>query len=129
MDQTGQTRKPGSPGGFLISSLTISSMGIVASVVAWWLVRLHNIEAVEAGKRTKDLVIAEAEGSSLPLLLFILVIVGGTALALAFVGAREARDRPRLLIVAGVLATTLLMVPVVVVANALVVTTGVMLND
>jgi hypothetical protein len=58
-----------------------------------------------------------------------MLIVGGTALWFAFIGAKGTVGRPRLLVVAGMLATSLLMVPVVVLAQAIVVTHGVMIND
>ena len=111
------------------ASLVVSSMGIIASVIAWWLVRLNNLDAVESGTRVHDLVIEEASESSLTLLLIIMLIVGGTALWLALIGAKGALGRPRLLVVTGMLATSLLMVPVVVLAQAIVVTHGVMIND
>lgn len=110
----------------LIASVTISSMGVFASLIGWSFVRLRNLKAVESGGRIHDLVIASADGSSLPLVLFIMFIVGGTALGLALLSAKDARlERRWLLVVAGMLATTLVMVPVVVIANAWVVTTGV----
>jgi hypothetical protein len=112
----------------LRASLTISSMGVIGSVIVWWLVRLDNLEAVESGTRIHDLVIASADSSSLPLLMFVMACVGSTALILALISAKGAPPtRPWLLVVAGMLATSLLMVPVVVVANAWVVTTGVRL--
>lgn len=113
----------------LVASLVISSLGIVASVVGWWLVRAHNVRAVESGGRIRDLVITEADGSALPALLFLSFLVGLTALILALTGARAAPPRTWLAVVAGVLAMSLIMTPVVVVANAFVVTRGVMVND
>lgn len=113
----------------LVASMVISSVGIVASIGGWWLVRAHNVESVETGGRIRDLVVTEAEGSALPALLFISFVVGLTALTLALIGARAAPPRHWLAVVAGMLAMSLIMTPVVVVANAFVVTRGVMLND
>ena len=39
----------------LVASIVISSVGIVASIVGWWLVRAHNEGAVETGGRIRDL--------------------------------------------------------------------------
>ncbi|HVQ89372.1 MAG TPA: hypothetical protein VMT88_14440 [Actinomycetes bacterium] len=83
---------------------------------------------MESGRRVKDLVIASADYSSPPLLMLIMFSVGATALMLALIGAKGgAPTRPWLLVVAGMLATSLLTVPIIVVANAWVVTTGVSL--
>jgi hypothetical protein len=104
----------------LTGSLVISSVTIVAGVVGWWVVRFANVSAAEEGGRVRDLLNIDWSNGPLPLLLFLLLVLGSACLVLALMGARAAQAAPWRAVVAGMLAAALLMVPVIAVANSLV---------
>ena len=107
---TGQTR-------CLTASLFISTVGVTTSILGWWLVRHNNLEAAREGRRMKDFLSVDWDSSGLPLLLFIMFVAGAAAFILACLGAAAARSTPQKAVVAGALAASLVMVPIVVVAN------------
>ena len=104
----------------LTASLVISSVGIAISIIGWWLTRYYNVSAAQEGRRTKDLIRIDWDSSDLPLLLFLMFVAGAAALVFALIGARAVGPYVWKAVVAGVLATSLLMVPIVVTANSLV---------
>ena len=104
----------------LTASLVISSVGIATSITGWWLTRYYNVSAAEEGRRTKDLMGIDWDSSDLPLLLFLMFVAGAAALVFALIGARAVGPKVWKAVIAGMLATSLLMVPVVVAANSLV---------
>jgi hypothetical protein len=104
----------------LTASLVISSVGIAVSIIGWWMTRFYNVSAAEEGMRTKDLMSIDWDSSDLPFLLFLMFVAGAAALVFALIGARAVGPNVWKAVVAGMLATSLLMVPVVVAANSLV---------
>lgn len=111
----------------LAVSLVLSSASILLGVIGWWLVRFANVTAAEEGGRVRDLLNVNWERGPLPLLLFVIFVVGVASLVLALLGAGAARSAPWKAVVAGMLASALLMIPVVTVANSLV-TAGIWSN-
>ncbi len=101
----------------LRASFVVSSLGIVASIVGWWVIRFYNSQAVDEGRRMKDLMSIDWSDSVLPLLLFVMFALGAAAFVLAMLGARAVMAAPWKAVMAGAMATTLAMVPVVVLAN------------
>lgn len=104
----------------LNASLVISAVTVVTGVIGWWVVRFSNVRAAEDGGRVRDFLNIDWANGPLPLLLFLLFVIGSASVVLALIGARAAQAAPWKAVVAGMLAAALLMVPVIAVANSLV---------
>lgn len=104
----------------LTVSMVLSSLTIVAAVVGWWLVRFANVTAAEEGGRVRDLMSTNWGNGPLPLLLFVLFVIGAASLVLALLGAGAARNAPWKAVIAGMLGAAVLMIPLITVANSLV---------
>jgi hypothetical protein len=110
-----ETTRPGL-GGALLTSLTISTIGLFVSVVGWvW----ANAQRVDYDDLDLTGVFSGAEEgfSYVAVYLTAMLLAGLLALFLAMVGASAVRHRAWIAVVAGAMAMFLVMVPVVFVAG------------
>ena len=108
----------------LVASLVLSSVTIVVGVVIFWQTYVANQARLEGPNTGHDVwrqnrLMGEwVLGTSRGTILFCALAIGVVASILAFVGSKAAERRPWLAMLAGVLATAVVMVPLVVAADA-----------
>ena len=104
----------------LVASFIVSGIALLFAGFIYLLVHHHNM-VVATGEGSGHSVTMMGHWdpySDLPLYMFTMFVVGVAALVLALIGAPAARQ-PWVNVVAGALAVTIFMVPIVVIANKL----------
>ena len=104
----------------LVASFILSGFGLLFATFMFLLVHHQNalVASGEGPGRIRTMMGQWNAYSDIPIYLFLMFVVGVGAIILAFLGARAARDA-WVPVLAGVLAMSILMVPIVVIANKL----------